>query len=82
MHSKSQIKLEGANRNTASSKRKKKEMEVTCEERSLLQMHIKVWDTFVTAQWSGQLVNGCPYLIQIEHMSPKPGSRELLEDSF
>lgn len=41
MHSKSQIKLEGANKNTASSKRKKKEMEVTCEERSLLQTHIK-----------------------------------------
>lgn len=40
MHSKSQIKLEGANKNTASSKRKKKEMEVTCKELSLLQMHI------------------------------------------
>lgn len=77
MHSKSQIKLEGANKNTASSKWKKQkgEMEVTCQEPSLLQMHVKVWHTFVTAQWSGQLMNGCPYLIEIEYTSPKPGSR-------
>lgn len=45
MHSKNQIKFEEANKNTASSKKKKGgEMEVTCKELCLLQIPVKVWD--------------------------------------
>lgn len=52
---------------------------MTCKELCLLQMHLQVRNMFVTSQWSGQLMNGWPYLSQIKCASPKPGSSTTTE---